>query len=284
MNSNYLASYLFTWNANPKYGNWGNDFERNIEQLSKTRSFTDTWHCSNKNIKFGDRAFLIKLGEGKRGIFASGYISSEEPFRAKHWSDESKPDVDYVSIDFDVLINPEKDEILSIDFLQSLPGQQHWSSQSSGIVIRKEVVPVLEKAWLPYLNNRETSQHLISSSGNSFIEGKSTEFLSVRFERNPHARNACLEKYGYKCSVCEFDFHKFYGEIGTNFIHVHHLNEVSKIREIYRIDPINDLRPVCPNCHAMLHKRKEPFTIDELKLQISKTDFCKREVNGVHPD
>ncbi|HEM0468253.1 TPA: HNH endonuclease [Escherichia coli] len=25
------------------------------------------------------------------------------------------------------------------------------------------------------------------------------------------------------------------------------------------------LLPVCPNCHAMLHRRKPPFTLEELK-------------------
>lgn len=32
-----------------------------------------------------------------------------------------------------------------------------------------------------------------------------------------------------------------------------------------QIDPISDLRPVCPNCHAMLHKKNPPYTIDELR-------------------
>ena len=58
---------------------------------------------------------------------------------------------------------------------------------------------------------------------------------------------------------------KTYGEIGKNFIHIHHLVKISDIKEEYMIDPIEDLRPVCPNCHAMLHKKEPPFTIEELK-------------------
>ena len=37
------------------------------------------------------------------------------------------------------------------------------------------------------------------------------------------------------------------------------------IKENYRLDPINDLIPVCPNCHAMLHRRCPPYTPEELK-------------------
>lgn len=68
------------------------------------------------------------------------------------------------------------------------------------------------------------------------------------------------------------DFEKMYGEIGRGFIHVHHIVPISTIGEEYKIDPIKDLVPVCPNCHAMLHKGKEGevLTVDELKEIIKK--------------
>ncbi|MED0717416.1 HNH endonuclease [Aeribacillus composti] len=55
------------------------------------------------------------------------------------------------------------------------------------------------------------------------------------------------------------------GDIDKNFIHVHHLKEISQIGEEYEIDPLKDLRPVCPNCHAILHRQKQAYTIEELK-------------------
>ena len=62
-----------------------------------------------------------------------------------------------------------------------------------------------------------------------------------------------------------FDFEAVYGGLGRGFIHVHHLVPVSTIGKEYKIDPIQDLRPVCPNCHSMLHKNNPPLTIEELK-------------------
>tara|TARA_R110002050_G_scaffold54303_4_gene122942 strand:- start:29513 stop:29710 length:198 start_codon:yes stop_codon:yes gene_type:complete len=61
-----------------------------------------------------------------------------------------------------------------------------------------------------------------------------------------------------------------YGEIGKGFIHVHHLTPISEIGKKYQIDPINDLRPVCPNCHSMLHRRNPPISVNELKEIIKK--------------
>lgn len=90
------------------------------------------------------------------------------------------------------------------------------------------------------------------------------------YERNQKAREICINHWLPICSICEFDFQAVYGELGIGFIHVHHLKPIFEIGEEYEIDPINDLRPVCPNCHAMIHKKSPPFEINELKEIVEK--------------
>lgn len=98
------------------------------------------------------------------------------------------------------------------------------------------------------------------------VEGASKSIKVNIYERNPLARKKCIEHHGCKCSVCGFDFEKAFGEdIGKGFIHVHHLLEISAIKKEYAVDYKNDLIPICPNCHAMIHKRKPAFTVKELK-------------------
>jgi predicted HNH restriction endonuclease len=117
------------------------------------------------------------------------------------------------------------------------------------------------------LFQNDSTQFTINDSevSNKFIEGSATEVILTKYERNQEARTACLEHYGYMCSVCEFDFEKRYGKIGVNFIHVHHLTKLATIKKAHEVDPVRDLRPVCPNCHAMLHRQEPPLTIDNLK-------------------
>jgi 5-methylcytosine-specific restriction protein A len=91
------------------------------------------------------------------------------------------------------------------------------------------------------------------------------------YERDPGARRKCIAHWGHSCVVCEFDFEERYGELGSGFIHVHHLKPLGEIGEQYALDEIEDLRPVCPNCHAMLHRRKPALSIEELKA-ILKSD------------
>lgn len=96
-------------------------------------------------------------------------------------------------------------------------------------------------------------------------EGLKKTIIVNTYERNSRARIECINYWKPICSVCNFDFKKKYGNFGAGFIHVHHLTPVSEIGEMYQIDPIKELRPVCPNCHSMLHKQNPPLKIEELK-------------------
>ena len=90
----------------------------------------------------------------------------------------------------------------------------------------------------------------------TYPEGTKIQSYVNRFERNPIARQECLKHYkSCKCQICGFDFEKMYGEIGKEFIHIHHIIPLCEIGKEYEVDPIKDLIPVCPNCHAMLHRK-----------------------------
>lgn len=97
------------------------------------------------------------------------------------------------------------------------------------------------------------------------LEGRVRQVLVNTYERNPEARRKCIDHYGTSCSVCDFDFGKSYGKVGEGFIHVHHLQEIASIGEEYEINPVEDLRPVCPNCHAMLHTSRPALTLEALR-------------------
>jgi len=125
---------------------------------------------------------------------------------------------------------------------------------------------------LAYFETKPSSGLLPEQIDNpqEYYEGASQQITVNSYERNAKARSACIEHYGAKCIVCGFDFQGKYGEIGKDFIHVHHTKPLGEIGSEYKVDPINDLRPVCPNCHAMLHRRKPPFSINELRSKLKR--------------
>lgn len=88
-------------------------------------------------------------------------------------------------------------------------------------------------------------------------EGKVTYYLSKRYERNPENRLQAIHYHGLTCKVCGFDFQEYYGELGRNYIEVHHINPISTYNEEVEIDPRVDLIPLCANCHRMIHRSKD---------------------------
>lgn len=128
---------------------------------------------------------------------------------------------------------------------------------------------VLSMLGLDPLKNNQASffpNEIIENA--RFREGLGEKVCVNRYERSAEARKMCIKVKGCRCSVCGFDFEKKYGDIGQGFIHVHHIIPISEIGEDYEVDYEKDLIPVCPNCHAMLHRKNPPYTIEELKDKI----------------
>lgn len=114
-----------------------------------------------------------------------------------------------------------------------------------------------------------------SPGAQRYLEGRGLSIIQTKYERDPAAREACLNAHGYSCKCCLFDFERVYGsELGRKFIHVHHKDPLANGER--QVDPINDLVPVCPNCHAMLHRETPPISVEHLKLivdqQIKRSD------------
>jgi hypothetical protein len=90
------------------------------------------------------------------------------------------------------------------------------------------------------------------------------------YERNPRLRQLALLHHGYECCVCRFKFVDVYGEAAANFIHIHHVIPISSYRSAHVVNVETDLVPVCPNCHAVIHLRNPPFTIEEMRSMLRK--------------
>lgn len=141
---------------------------------------------------------------------------------------------------------------------------EYWESYSGRKVIGQR------KIYNQYLKiaKKEDKELLYPDEKHTregFLEGKTKTIIINAYERNAKARETCIAHYGLNCQVCTLNFTDKYGEIGKDFIHVHHIKEIAKIKKQYEVDPINDLIPVCPNCHAMLHKKNPAYTISEMK-------------------
>lgn len=101
-------------------------------------------------------------------------------------------------------------------------------------------------------------------------EGDLLELHITKHERNPELRRRCIEINGWICKGCGLDFKKKYGELGVDFIEVHHLYPISRTDGEHTVDPATELVPLCANCHAMIHRLKgEEMSVEKLQSYIS---------------
>ena len=140
------GSWLLTWN--PKRWDW-TDFKDAVEKTKNNEVYTENWSCNNTHVKVGDRVFLTKLGTDDNGIIASGYVYRES-FEDLHW-DESLANkgktIRRIGVNFDTIIDFEKDDFLRQKLLMEMFPKQKWNPQGSGIEIKKEYVQDLENVW-----------------------------------------------------------------------------------------------------------------------------------------
>ena len=128
--------------------------------------------------------------------------------------------------------------------------------------------------WSALLDYFEISAEELGDDYQSraYIEGgrEIKERLVVEAKRVPSLCAECLQKRGTRCLVCEFDSAETYGIPGI--IEVHHINPLADGNE-RETDPEKDLVPVCPNCHALLHKKPgatECYSVNEARAMLGK--------------
>jgi predicted HNH restriction endonuclease len=105
-------------------------------------------------------------------------------------------------------------------------------------------------------------------------EGRKKLVETALYERSSTLRNYAIKHFCIDdkifCKCCTFNFQDFYGEqIGKGFIEIHHTKPIFKYEdedlENTLAQALNNLTPVCSNCHRMIHKNwKKPLEIQYL--------------------
>lgn len=257
-------AYFLLWN--PDKWQWP---AKQLAKFAAGKPVRDSWNTGNNNsVKRGEQFFLFAVGEGNRGVVGSGVFTSSPIPRPKYdGSGKLVPTADCL---FETLL--AIDQRLPAEILEHQIPSYRFKFQSSGVSITGEPLSRLRFLW----EQHAASSHNLSACYNTeevpgLYEGALARVYVNKYERNPIARRQCLKHFGYRCQACELNFVERYGEIGKDFIHVHHTKPVSAIGKSYKINPLNDLVPVCPNCHAMLHRKpgNTPYSIAELRQMIA---------------
>jgi 5-methylcytosine-specific restriction enzyme A len=265
-----VPTFILTWN--PTIYGW-DELEAGYDQAIQVTAGGQPWYedwtvgVRTGGISPGDRAYLLRQHQD-RGLIGSGTFTS--PVRSgPHW-DGSGRSAHLADIAWDTILHHQ--DRLSVEQLKAQIPEVPWDHiQGSGISVSKTAADALRELWATHSNEIlfRSPDEPIEPSPTLYPEGALSQVQINRYERDPKARKECLEAKGYDCVVCGFSFEERYGPLGRSYIHVHHVIELSKAPPDYKVSPLEDLVPVCPNCHAMIHRGTgQALTVEELKQQL----------------
>jgi 5-methylcytosine-specific restriction enzyme A len=239
-----MASYLITCKPSSESHERGYPIEELQNLVRRLRGgYADEgkWRFQNTHAKPRDRVFLLIQGKLGPAIIGYGRVTGE-PGR----NDAGKR---VVPIKFESLVDPSTEVLVGRDTLLAIPESHHvWRIPFSGMKLDDNIATILEA--LVVRRTPAASASIGKEEEQEFVEGACGQVTQDRRERSKGARDACIRIHGYTCAVCNMNFMDQYGEIGREFIHVHHIARISETAGEYKIDPRHDLVPVCPNCHA----------------------------------
>jgi 5-methylcytosine-specific restriction protein A len=220
-----------------------------------TNAFIEGYYVSGKEVGYWGRRFL-------QAVRRNGGLATAKRMLLPRNAGQRKG--------LDALLEANRPELT----VEAIVLQPKFSSlfTSAEIATARERLGEYGKAIAAHIATRQKLFPDELDPGKKYVEGAKKQVRVNAYERDPKARKACLAHYGYNCAVCGFNFQTRYGEIGKDFIHVHHLKPLALTDGRYELNPITDLRPVCPNCHAMLHRGENVLSIEELHACVIATE------------
>lgn len=270
-----MPAHLLAWNPNAYPAELVMEIRDDV-LASKQQGMN--WSVGNiKNIEPGSRFFMVRLGVAPKGIVAAGRIT-RSPERRPHYDEDlakGGATLNFVELSFDTInITP----VISWEELHrgTLSGVS-WSIRQSGPRLPDDVAAELERVWSERAGIPAPPEDPEVAEGATYYEGAVVQRLVNRYERDPKARAACLAHYGYECQACRISGAFTYGPEGADLIEVHHRVPLSQVGVGYVVDPIKDLVPVCPNCHAMIHRGSTTRSVEDVIAMIEAQD----DLNGI---
>lgn len=106
------------------------------------------------------------------------------------------------------------------------------------------------------------------------VEGANKYTLSKQIKRSSKLRKSAIEYYmdmrgNISCDICSFDFEDTYGDPAKGYIEMHHIKPIymyagGSVRQTID-NAIQNLLPVCANCHRVIHRTRPPYEVEDVK-------------------
>ena len=260
---NAMTAIVLSWDPDRRSG-WQFAYTSVLDTMRATGFATVAWPARSA-ATLGADAWIILQGTSERGLLGHGIVATP-----------ARDDAASLSIDVDLLL-PRGEHIPESVLLDRIPNFAWDAELHAGTPLAAADERLLRAVWAEQVSPSDTAP--VAPIPGTLPASALTRTSVNRYEQDPDARRLCVAHHGAGCTVCGFDFEATYGELGRGFIQVHHIVPGSQLTSKYVLDPVTDLVPLCPNCHAMAHRRTpDPYSPAELRRLIRGSTHLEGDV------
>lgn len=139
--------WLMAWN--PENWEW-KSFQDDRLRVARGETVTLRWRTASKQLKEGDTAYLMRLGQKPKGLVARGTVASE-PYEDDHYVPEKAKQGEkalYVDLTLTDLRDPKAESYISLSDIEAgTTDGQNWTPQGSGIEIKPQSAKLVSGFW-----------------------------------------------------------------------------------------------------------------------------------------
>lgn len=262
-----MTAIFLVWNPDRRDG-W--NYAAVVEHVQETGQFHCEWHAAgDAGVPAGSDAWLLLRGRKGTGLLGHGAVITAEPCNVPASAAAGTSSSRRI-VAFDSLL-PLGDQ-LGPEILGRLLPEVGWNDVRDGQGLEPSEEARIRDLWR--LEGPPPVPESTLPLPGTYPAWAVTTVGMNRYERDPEARRACIAHFGTSCAACGFSFETAYGDIGREFIDVHHTVPASLLVSDYRLDPVTDLIPLCANCHAMAHIGvSTPRTLSEMRQVLAGAGF-----------
>lgn len=257
-----MAAVVLPWN--PDEFAWPGVYARDVGTVRRTGVLRLRWELPVITADDGVDLWLVVVGDhpSARGLIGHGVVRGSTPL----------PGTSVVRADIDMdLLLPQGDQVPLAQLLGRLPGLD--TTGVSAVALTGPAEVSLRELWAE--SNAPEPGTLDPVPGALPSDHMKRVPVSA-FERDPELRRRAIANGGSACHACGLDLELAYGAAGADLVQVHHITPLAHITPGYEIDPLVDLVPLCPTCHAVAHGRwPDPYSIEDIRTMLRSRGFLR---------